>query len=139
MKILLSTIGSRGEVQPLLALALELRELGHDATLCAPPNFKDWVESYGLRCVPIGPDVRALASAGVKSPAHRAPAAPSRERRGHRLLWKQDARSFNDVFLAALNDGREKCGLEPVVDVRSHVFADGPWLCADPVLAPLSS
>jgi vancomycin aglycone glucosyltransferase len=58
MKVLLSTIGSRGDVQPLLALALELRALGHEPSLCVPPNFKDWVESLGLRCFPIGPDVK---------------------------------------------------------------------------------
>lgn len=54
MKVLLSSIGSRGDVQPILALALELRTLGHDARLCVAPNFKEWVESFGLVCVPIG-------------------------------------------------------------------------------------
>ena len=29
MRVLLSTIGSRGDVQPLVALAVRLRELGH--------------------------------------------------------------------------------------------------------------
>nr|ADN68481.1 SorF [Sorangium cellulosum] len=70
MKILFSTIGSRGDVQPLLALALELRALGHEATFCVPPNFKEWVESFGMRCTPIGPDLRNLPSPppGVKLP-----------------------------------------------------------------------
>jgi len=67
MKVLLSTIGSRGDVQPLLALALELRALGHDANLCVPPNFKDWVESFGLHCFPIGPDVKRFVAAGAPS------------------------------------------------------------------------
>ena len=31
MRVLLSTIGSRGDVQPMVALALHLREIGHDA------------------------------------------------------------------------------------------------------------
>jgi vancomycin aglycone glucosyltransferase len=43
MKVLISSTGSRGDVQPILALALELRALGHDARLCVAPNFKDWV------------------------------------------------------------------------------------------------
>jgi len=66
MRILLSTIGSRGDVQPILALALELRALGHDPRIVAPPNFGEWIESFGLTCVPIGPDVRkfSMASAG---------------------------------------------------------------------------
>ena len=41
MQVLLSSIGSRGDVQPLLALALELRTLGHQARLCVAPNFKE--------------------------------------------------------------------------------------------------
>ena len=59
MRALLSTIGSRGDVQPLVALGLELTALGHEARICASPNFATWVESFGLAFVPIGPDVRA--------------------------------------------------------------------------------
>jgi vancomycin aglycone glucosyltransferase len=60
MKVLLASIGSRGDVQPMIAIALELRALGHEARLCVAPNFKDWVESFGLVCVPIGPDLKQL-------------------------------------------------------------------------------
>jgi vancomycin aglycone glucosyltransferase len=64
MKILISSIGSRGDVQPILALAIEFRALGHTATLCVAPNFRTWVESFGIECVPIGPDLQQLAHAG---------------------------------------------------------------------------
>jgi vancomycin aglycone glucosyltransferase len=57
MKVLLTTVGSRGDVQPILALALELRALGHQALVCAAPNFHTWVESFGIRFFPLGPDV----------------------------------------------------------------------------------
>lgn len=60
MRVLLSSIGSRGDVQPMLALGLELQALGHRARLCVAPNFKDWIESYGLECIPIGPDLKKL-------------------------------------------------------------------------------
>ena len=63
MKALLSSIGSRGEVQPIIALALALRAAGHDALLCVPPNFKSWIESFGLTCVPVGPDVQKFVAA----------------------------------------------------------------------------
>jgi glycosyl transferase family 28 len=56
--ILLSTIGPRGDVQPLVALALELRATGYESRLCAPPNFRDLVEGHGLSFVPVGPIVR---------------------------------------------------------------------------------
>jgi vancomycin aglycone glucosyltransferase len=58
MRVLLSSIGSRGDIQPILALALELRRLGHHGAMLAPPNFKVWVESFGIECVPVGPDVK---------------------------------------------------------------------------------
>jgi vancomycin aglycone glucosyltransferase len=65
MQVLLSSIGSRGDVQPILALALELQALGHRARLCVAPNFKEWVESYGLECIPIGPDLKKLTGGTV--------------------------------------------------------------------------
>src|SRR5512141_820504 len=65
MQVLLSSIGSRGDVQPILALAIELRALGHHARLCVAPNFKEWIESYGLECTPIGPDLRKLTGGSV--------------------------------------------------------------------------
>jgi vancomycin aglycone glucosyltransferase len=75
MKILLSSIGSRGDVQPLLALALELRTLGHDSRLCVAPNFREWVESFGLAYIPIGPDLKKLTGGAAPS----APPKPSAE------------------------------------------------------------
>lgn len=73
MRFLLSAIGSRGEVQPLLALAVELRSLGHQPRIAVPPNFAEWIESYGVPCIPVGPDVRKLT--GGKAPAK--PVKPS--------------------------------------------------------------
>ena len=64
MRILLSTIGTRGDVQPLVALALQLRPLGQDVRFCVPPDFREWVEGLGFEMTPIGPDLRqAMASA----------------------------------------------------------------------------
>lgn len=60
MRVLLSTIGSRGDVQPLVALALELRSLGQHVGICAPPDFKDWIEGLRLDVTPIGPELRKL-------------------------------------------------------------------------------
>jgi vancomycin aglycone glucosyltransferase len=65
MRVLLSSIGSRGDVQPILALGLELQALGHKARLCVAPNFKEWIESYGLECTPIGPDLKKLTGGTV--------------------------------------------------------------------------
>ncbi|MEE6263862.1 glycosyltransferase [Plantactinospora sonchi] len=77
MRVLLSTIGSRGDVQPLVALALQLRAIGQEVRLCAPPDFRDWIDSLGIPLTPIGPELRnmaALSSPGMPpqlSPEHR--------------------------------------------------------------------
>jgi UDP:flavonoid glycosyltransferase YjiC (YdhE family) len=46
-------IGSRGDVQPYVALALGLMEAGHRATVMAHQNFKDFVEGYGVEYYPL--------------------------------------------------------------------------------------
>ena len=56
MRVLLSTIGSRGDVQPLVALALQLRALGQEARFCVPPDFREWIEGLGIPVTPIGRD-----------------------------------------------------------------------------------
>ena len=75
MRVLLSTIGSRGDVQPLVALGLHLRALGHDVRLCVPPDFAAWIASLGFQVTPIGPHLRAMATAspaaGPPTPAQR--------------------------------------------------------------------
>lgn len=56
-KILLSTIGSRGDVQPMVVLALALRAIGHYPILAAGPNFRDFVESFEIEFAVHGPDM----------------------------------------------------------------------------------
>src|SRR5215217_5327676 len=58
MRVLLSTIGSRGDVQPLVALASQLKALDQDVHLCVPPDFREWIESLGFSTTPIGPTLR---------------------------------------------------------------------------------
>lgn len=48
MRVLISAIGSRGDVQPMLVLGETLRARGHDVTIAAPPNFGELIRSSGL-------------------------------------------------------------------------------------------
>ena len=61
MRVLFSTIGSRGDVQPLVALASHLKALGHEVSVCVPPDFREWIETLGIAVIPIGPEVRSFA------------------------------------------------------------------------------
>jgi vancomycin aglycone glucosyltransferase len=78
MRVLLSTIGSRGDVQPLVALASQLRTLGQEVRLCVPPDFQEWIDSLGFPVTPIGPELRKMTAASP--PATPAPFSPERRR-----------------------------------------------------------
>jgi UDP:flavonoid glycosyltransferase YjiC (YdhE family) len=60
MKITLATCGSRGDVQPILALAMSLKSAGHDVLLAAPPENANWIQSYHCPFRPLIGNVHAL-------------------------------------------------------------------------------
>ncbi|MFH8469237.1 glycosyltransferase [Streptomyces sp. NPDC017991] len=62
MRVLLSTYGTRGDVEPLVALAVRLQALGVEVRMCAPPDeeFAQRLAGVGVRLVPVGPPVRAM-------------------------------------------------------------------------------
>ncbi len=60
MKIVLATSGSRGDVQPMIALSLGLIDAGHDVRLIGPPEKKQWAESLGCPYTGLGRDVTAF-------------------------------------------------------------------------------
>lgn len=60
MNIGIFTYGTRGDVQPYIALALGLMNNGHQVTLAAPENFKDFVEGFGVSFQPLYGDAEAM-------------------------------------------------------------------------------
>jgi vancomycin aglycone glucosyltransferase len=96
MQVLLSTIGSRGDVQPLVALALQLKALGQDVRLCVPPDFRAWSESFGIAVTAIGPEVRKTAALSPSG----TPVRPSPERR-RQLAEATVATQFETITAAA--------------------------------------
>ncbi len=76
MRILLSTIGSRGDVQPLVALGLQLKALGQEVHLCVPPDFREWIEGLGMTVTRIGPELRSTGKPGLMA----APPTPEQVR-----------------------------------------------------------
>jgi vancomycin aglycone glucosyltransferase len=95
MRALLSTIGSRGDVQPLTALAVQLKALGQEVRLCAPPDFREWIGQLGIPAVPIGPEVRTAATSA------RTDAAPPSPERRRQLAEASVAAQFETVAAAA--------------------------------------
>ncbi len=62
MRVVLSTWGSRGDVEPLAGLAAKVRELGAEVRVCAPPEeeFVALLDRAGVRLTPLGPTVRSV-------------------------------------------------------------------------------
>jgi vancomycin aglycone glucosyltransferase len=60
MRILLVSHGTRGDVQPIVALGVALKARGHIVRLVAPANFVTWVRGCGLDMQSDGIDVEAL-------------------------------------------------------------------------------
>jgi sterol 3beta-glucosyltransferase len=48
VKVLIMTLGTRGDVQPFVALARGLAAAGHDAVLAAPHRFNEFVRNHGV-------------------------------------------------------------------------------------------
>ncbi len=60
MKIVLATFGSRGDVQPMLALSLALQSAGHRVLLAAPPEKEEWARQLGCPFQPLGDNITAF-------------------------------------------------------------------------------
>src|SRR4030095_8496147 len=54
LHVLLPTIGSAGDVHPVVALALALKARGHRATVVTNPLFQELIEGEGLGFLPLG-------------------------------------------------------------------------------------
>jgi UDP:flavonoid glycosyltransferase YjiC (YdhE family) len=74
MNILIPTIGSRGDVQPFIALAQGLKRSGHKVTLASHPVMQALVERYGVPFAPIGPDIDLTQEVAAIRQAARIPA-----------------------------------------------------------------
>ena len=60
MKFAIACYGSRGDVEPSVAVGRELLRRGHDVCMAVPPDLVGFAEAAGLATVPYGPIVEAL-------------------------------------------------------------------------------
>ncbi|MFI6394210.1 glycosyltransferase [Nonomuraea sp. NPDC050540] len=73
MQVLLTTYGSRGDVEPMLGLAVRLRELGAEVRMCAPPDeeFAKLPAGAGVPLLPLGPAMGTMARPSTAADASR--------------------------------------------------------------------
>jgi hypothetical protein len=49
MKILINSFGTRGDIQPYIALARGLKEAGYDVAICTSEGYKEDIEKYQIQ------------------------------------------------------------------------------------------
>ncbi len=123
MRVLLYTFGSRGDIEPLLALAIALRERGGEAVFCAPPDFADLLAGNGMEHVPTGPSVHELVH--VRKATHKDAPALAAELVATQFGTLQTAERCN----AVVGTGLMPAGMRSVADLVGI-----PYICA--VLTP---
>jgi len=112
MRVLLTAVGTRGDVQPALALALELRKLGHAVRLCLSPNFVEWATRLGFEAVAMGVEMRL--------PAQRSGAAPQLTPEELRRLRESMPDLITDQFETI---AKAAAGCHVIVGANAHQYA----------------
>jgi sterol 3beta-glucosyltransferase len=67
LNVLIQVVGSRGDIQPFVALGLALARAGHCVRVATHETFKDLVEIHGLEFFNIGGDPKRLMAYMVKN------------------------------------------------------------------------
>ncbi len=109
MRVLLSAYGSRGDVEPMVGLAVRLRALGAEVRVCAPPDFVELLARVGAPLVPVGQPVCPMGHGATT------PSAADPPRRAAELV----AARFDTV--AAVAEGCDAL-------VATGVMPAGVWL-----------
>ena len=128
MRVLLTSWGSRGDVEPLAALALALRELGAQVRVAAPADeeFVELLARVGVPLTPLGPTVHSIV-AGPKPPSGQAAFQLAPELVAARFGLLDGAAKDCDALLATglmpagARDVADKLGI-PYVLAAFHTF-----------------
>lgn len=64
MKIAITTVGTRGDLQPYIALGIGLKNAGHEVLLVSAKNEEDFVRNYGLDFYALDVDIQAIMEGG---------------------------------------------------------------------------
>ncbi|KAI5391701.1 sterol 3-beta-glucosyltransferase UGT80A2 [Lathyrus oleraceus] len=67
LNIVMLIVGTRGDVQPFVAIGKRLQDYGHRVRLATHSNFKEFVLTAGLEFYPLGGDPKVLAGYMVKN------------------------------------------------------------------------
>jgi rhamnosyltransferase subunit B len=136
MRIVFTTFGTLGDVNPLIALALEMRRRGHDPVLAAPEMFRRRIEPLGIGFHRIRPDQDPNDSRLI---AMIYDIKKGTERGLREFLFPAIRESYEDLLAAVTADGGADLLVSGELAYAGPIVAEVtgiPW--ASYVLAPFS-
>ncbi|HVZ32932.1 MAG TPA: glycosyltransferase, partial [Polyangiaceae bacterium] len=110
MRALLSAVGTRGDVQPIIALGSALRKRGHEVRLCVPPNFVAWALECGFEAASVGVEMRLPRGRSA------APLTPEELRRIREAMPDLITDQFDTV-------GRAAADCQVILGANAHQYA----------------
>jgi sterol 3beta-glucosyltransferase len=101
MKITITAVGSRGDIQPYVALAVGLMRAGHEVRLSAPQVFSCLIAEHGVQHLPISMNPQEIVN-------H--PALQAASKSGNYVLWFRTLfREGNRMIQAFLEEVYANC------------------------------
>ena len=136
MRIVLSNIGTYGDIHPLIAIALELKRRGHTPVMVLPNVYRAKITAAGLEFCPVRPDIDPTNTAMVEMIYD---VKHGTERGLRNFLFPVLRQTYDDLLAAATVPARADMLLLGELNYAGPLVAEVtgiPW--ASYVLAPLS-
>jgi sterol 3beta-glucosyltransferase len=118
MNIGIFTYGTRGDLQPYVALALGLMDKGHTVTLSATEDFKDFVEGFGVKFEPLWGNAETMMNS----------------REGQSILQTENSIKLMKYYFKVLHDNRE-----PLRKSYSQAISKIDFIIANSMTLPIVS
>jgi rhamnosyltransferase subunit B len=130
MRIVFTTFGTLGDVNPLIALALEMRRRGHDPVLAVPEMFRGRIEPLGIGFHRIRPDQDPHDSRLI---AMIYDVKKGTERGLREFLFPAIRESYEDLLAAVEGKGQGTAG-----DAPADLLVSGELAYAGPIIAEVT-
>jgi UDP:flavonoid glycosyltransferase YjiC (YdhE family) len=136
LRIVLSNIGTFGDINPLVAIALELKRRGHQPVMALPAVYENKIRPLGLEFHPVRPDIDPKNSVLVEMVYD---VKKGTEHGLRNFLFPSLRQTYDDLLNAATQPERADLLLLGELNYAGPIVAEVtgiPW--ASYVLAPLS-
>ena len=104
-RILLTTIGSLGDLHPAVALGFELRQRGHAVGFCVSASYQTTIEALGFQLYPLAPDLTPLGPAAKEVIQEIMDPRRGVERLLRKYLFPHLQATYDDLSRAVVADG----------------------------------